>query len=228
MNLVNDDVWPPVHRVWKFENPHCGAKNQSCRKYMVWPIKTCARRAESQWKKINRAYQFWEKAQKLPKNAAFPEYGIFGKFLGFSSKISLEPTNISGANKYQSQRKESFWEYYHGIYGRNPSKALITNIVSWTQKKKFGSCFARSENVFIYIKMYFFFLGGLNPKTEMVRVFQIWYTNKTNMILKIRCHWNVVWEIVLDFQVLELVIIEILIVATIGIYTVTVHMPKMQ
>ena len=48
------------------------------------------------------------------------------------------------------------------------------------------------------------------------------------MILKIRFHWNVALEIVLYFQMLELAIIEILIVATIGIYTVTVHMPKMQ
>ena len=74
------NAWPPVHGVWKFENSHSGAKNQSCWKYMLWPIKTCARRTEGQWKKIqrNRAHQFWEKAKKLPKNTTFWENCIFG------------------------------------------------------------------------------------------------------------------------------------------------------
>ena len=46
----------------------------------VWCDLSKLMRGESQWKEIqlNRAYQFREKAQKLPENAAFSEYGIFG------------------------------------------------------------------------------------------------------------------------------------------------------
>ena len=51
LSKMSVDPLYSVHGVWKFENPHCGAKNQSCRKYMVWPIKTGARRAKIQWKK---------------------------------------------------------------------------------------------------------------------------------------------------------------------------------
>ena len=78
LNLVSYDVWPHVREVWKFENPHCGAKNQSCQKYMVWPIKTCARRAESKWKKIqlNQTYRFWEKAKNTRKQS-FPRVWYF-------------------------------------------------------------------------------------------------------------------------------------------------------
>ena len=55
--------------VWKPENPHYGVKNQNCRRPMVWPIKTCARRALSQRKKLelNRTYQFREKSKKPPE-----------------------------------------------------------------------------------------------------------------------------------------------------------------
>ena len=36
---------------------------------------------------LNRAYQFWEKAQKLPENTIFWESCVFGKFLGFFFKV---------------------------------------------------------------------------------------------------------------------------------------------
>ena len=61
--------------VWKPENPRYGVKNQNCRRPMVWPIKTCARRALSQRKKLelNRTYQLREKSEKPPERTGFLE-----------------------------------------------------------------------------------------------------------------------------------------------------------
>ena len=55
------------------KNHYIRVKNQSCRRPMVWPIKTCARKALSQPKKnwLNRTYQLREKSKKLPENTIF-------------------------------------------------------------------------------------------------------------------------------------------------------------
>ena len=55
--------------VLKITNPHYRVKIQNCRRPMVWPIKTCARRALSQRKKLelNRTYQLREKSKKPPE-----------------------------------------------------------------------------------------------------------------------------------------------------------------
>ena len=57
------------------KNHYIRVKSQSCRRPMVWPIKTCARKALSQPKKnrINRTYQLREKSKKLPENSTFLE-----------------------------------------------------------------------------------------------------------------------------------------------------------
>ena len=53
------------------KSPLWGQKSKSSKvcgyHIVVWPMETCARSAEGQWKKIqlNRTYQYWEKAQKL-------------------------------------------------------------------------------------------------------------------------------------------------------------------
>ena len=62
------------------KNPYIRVKSQSCCRPMVWPIKTCARRALSQPKKnrLNRTYYVREKSKKLPENTTFLENGIFG------------------------------------------------------------------------------------------------------------------------------------------------------
>ena len=46
------DRFDPPHWPLKFENPHYRVKNQSCRKWVVWPIKTCVRRALSLWNRF--------------------------------------------------------------------------------------------------------------------------------------------------------------------------------
>ena len=63
----------PFARPPKFENAHYRVKIQNCCRPMAWPIKTCARRALSQWKKnyLNRTYQLGEKSPKPPKNTLF-------------------------------------------------------------------------------------------------------------------------------------------------------------
>ena len=55
------------------KNHYIRVKSQSCRRPMVWPIKTCARKALSQPKKnrLNRTYQLREKSKKLPENTIF-------------------------------------------------------------------------------------------------------------------------------------------------------------
>ena len=59
----------------KFENLHYGVKIQNCCRPMVWPLKTCARRALSQQKKLelNRTYQLREKSEKPPERTGFLE-----------------------------------------------------------------------------------------------------------------------------------------------------------
>ena len=76
--------WPRA-RPPKFENPHYRVKIQNCRRPMVWPIKTCARRALSQRKKLelNRTYQLREKSEKPPERTGFLKTGSFGWFFGF-------------------------------------------------------------------------------------------------------------------------------------------------
>ena len=51
--------------------PPYRVKNQSCCRPLEWPIKTSAREALGQWKKLelNRTYQFGEKSQKPSKKA---------------------------------------------------------------------------------------------------------------------------------------------------------------
>ena len=75
--------------VLKITNPHYRVKIQNCRRPMVWPIKTCARRAQSQPKKnqLNRAYQFWEKSKKLLKINRKSTLSDFEQFFGFFSEL---------------------------------------------------------------------------------------------------------------------------------------------
>ena len=71
--------------VLKITNPHYRVKIQNCRRPMVWPIKTCARRALSQRKKLelNPTYQLREKSKKPPERTSFLETGSFGWFFRF-------------------------------------------------------------------------------------------------------------------------------------------------
>ena len=63
-------------------------KIQNCRNIAMLPIKTCARRALSQWKKnqVNRANRFWEKSQKPLKRTGSWKPVLSGGFLDFSQK----------------------------------------------------------------------------------------------------------------------------------------------
>ena len=74
-------AWPQ-----KFETTHYGVKNQNCRRPIEWPIKTCARRALSLWKRfqLNRTYQLGEKSKKPPENTVFQKSSISSGFLDFS------------------------------------------------------------------------------------------------------------------------------------------------
>ena len=71
----------PFRQYQKFGFPYCRAKNQSCRRPLEWPIKTSAREALGQWKKLelNRTYQFGEKSKKPSKTFPHIYMGIFGK-----------------------------------------------------------------------------------------------------------------------------------------------------
>ena len=79
-------LWVPFQGSENLENHYIGVKIQNCRRPMVWPIKTCARRALSQRQKLelNRTYQFGEKSQKPPENTVFQKSLISGGFLDFS------------------------------------------------------------------------------------------------------------------------------------------------
>ena len=79
----------PFRQYQKFGFPYCRAKNQSCRRPLEWPIKTSAREALGQWKKLelNRTYQFGEKSKKPSKTFPHIYMGIFGGFWGFFSKL---------------------------------------------------------------------------------------------------------------------------------------------
>ena len=54
---TNEVFFTPVTGVWKFENCHYRVKIQNCRRPMVWPIKTCARRPLKPMKKD--LYLYW-------------------------------------------------------------------------------------------------------------------------------------------------------------------------
>ena len=79
----------PPHWPSNFENHHYRVKNQNCRRPLEWPIKTSAREALGQWKKLelNRTYQFGEKSQKPSKNAHIYMWEGFGGFFGFFSEL---------------------------------------------------------------------------------------------------------------------------------------------
>ena len=68
--------------VLKITNPHYRVKIQNCRRPMVWPIKTCARRALSQREKLelNRTYQLKEKSKKPPKRTGFQKTNQISNF----------------------------------------------------------------------------------------------------------------------------------------------------
>ena len=77
----------PPHWPSNFENHHYRVKNQNCRRPLEWPIKTSAREALGQWKKLelNRTYQFGEKSQKPSKNTLIYIVVFSGGFWDFST-----------------------------------------------------------------------------------------------------------------------------------------------
>ena len=87
------------------ENLHCGAKIQSCLKYMVWPIKTCARRSESQWR---GHFDFFGKFRSRNWDQQISDlnfYRILGwKFL----KLLKLPKIILGAKKNLNHLKNRY------------------------------------------------------------------------------------------------------------------------
>ena len=65
-------------KIWK--SPLWGQKSKLLKLYGLTYQNLCEKGKKPTIKiQLNRAYQFWEKAQKLLENAAFPpEYFIFG------------------------------------------------------------------------------------------------------------------------------------------------------
>ena len=115
----------PPHWPSNFENHHYRVKNQNCRRPLEWPIKTSAREALGQWKKLelNRTYQFGEKSQKPSKIPSYIYSGIFGWFLGFFSKTGTSDwaqTDLPVWRKISTTlRKYSFSEkwYFRVVFG---------------------------------------------------------------------------------------------------------------
>ena len=59
-------LFNPPPGVWKFENPHCRVKNQSCRKLYIWVSKPIRRKIQNQRKKT-RAQSDLPVKRKIPK-----------------------------------------------------------------------------------------------------------------------------------------------------------------
>ena len=93
--------WDHINRAhlrWKFEIPHGGAKNQSCRKDMVWPIKTCARTGQEANEKRFSSIEhtsFEKKPKSYQKIPYTGKTAFSGSFFGFFLElVSLIELNI--------------------------------------------------------------------------------------------------------------------------------------
>ena len=101
---------PPKSRYW--------VKNQSYRKWVVWPFKMCARRALSQWKKIESISP--NVFEKSPKNH-------------LEEPISRKPVPSSGFWDFSQKRFNWLTRFFFHWLSALLAHVLMGNIIEFRQ-----------------------------------------------------------------------------------------------
>ena len=123
-------------------------KNPNYRRPIMWPIKTCARMALSQWKNnwLNRAFQFWEKSKNHPKEPVFRKPVLLAGCFFFSlnfwcwqkiprcgcmtflSKVGCNRAEKGGLCELTAAKSWSFGSKFH-----NPNWSAHRKNSQWTR-----------------------------------------------------------------------------------------------